>query len=600
MTTNEKTEQERELDAATVEVIRKYLTSAANEMERTLIRTAYNAIVYEVKDFGISIYDRDLNLLADSPGVTLFLGANDYSIQKAVEYIGEDNLEPGDVILSNYPYWSSRHPQDACIFSPVFHEGEIIGYPVVRSHWVDIGQKEQDYVLDSTDVHQEGLLIPGFKLFKGGERDEELFELLRYNTRSPTKVMGDLNAQISAVETGKERLKSLHEKYGREKIETGIDRILSHGRNKSIEATRELPDGTWSAVDYLDSDGINDELVRMEAEVTIDDDEFVIDLSGSSEAVEGPFNVPIGLTESFCKLCFKGVTTPTDPSNGGQYEPLSVIAPEDNLFNATYPAPTYAITTAVAAVDVVFKALAPVIPDRIPASTGGDICNLTLYRTDPETGETAVQGTNEAVGWGAMAERDGNNGMMHFSETTIRNVPVEVYENQLPVRINRLELRQDSAGAGEHRGGLGVRRDYEALAPIKAKSFQVKTRTEGWGLNGGGPGDRNAIVHFPDYADDNWQDRYEFLVHNNDLYEDTDQREYSGMFKGSLIEGERISNRSGGGGGFGDPFDRDPKAVATDVKNGYVSRERAREIYGVAVTQECDVDWDGTEELRGQ
>ena len=201
-----------EVDAATTEVIRKYLVSTANEMERTLIRTAYNAIVYEVKDFGISIYDRQQRLLADSPGVTLFLGANDYGIEKGVEFVGEENLEPGDVVLLNYPYWSSRHPQDVCIFSPVFYEGEIVGYPVVRAHWVDLGQRDAGYLLDATNVHQEGLLLPGVKIHKAGEPDEELLDVIRYNTRSPSKIMGDLNAQIAAVKTGKQRFHDLFDK----------------------------------------------------------------------------------------------------------------------------------------------------------------------------------------------------------------------------------------------------------------------------------------------------------------------------------------------------------------------------------------------------
>lgn len=591
---------ETRVDAATVEVIRKYLTSAANEMERTLIRTSYNAIVYEVKDFGISLYDSDLNLLADSPGVSLFLGANDYSIQKAVAYVGEENLEPGDVILSNYPYWSSRHPNDVCIFSPVFHDGEIVGYPTVRAHWIDIGQKEAGYILDSTDVHEEGLLVPGFKIYKGGTRDEELFDLLRFNSRSPTKIMGDLNAQISAVKTGKERLQELYEEYGSATLDDAIDKILAHGERKAREGTEDLPDGTWSAVDYLDNDGINDDPVRMGVTVTIDGDEFTLDFSDSAEEVDGPFNVPLGLTKSLCKLCFKGVTTPTSPSNGGQYEPLSVRAPEGNLFNATYPAPTYAMSPAVAAIEVVFKALAKGMPERIPASTGGDICNTSIYRTDPESGETILQATNEAVGWGATSDRDGSNGMMHFAETTVRNVPVEVWETQLPVRITRLEFRTDSGGPGKYRGGLGVRRDYEATAALKSKSFRIKTRTTGWGLEEGKAGARNVVVHYPDQTDDDWEDRFEFIVDNDELYEDSEAKHWSGMYKASLKAGETISSRSGGGGGYGDPFERDPRKVADDVKKGYVSHEHAREEYGVAVTPDCDVDWETTRTLRSK
>lgn len=587
-------------DPATTEVIRKYLVSTANEMERTLIRTAYNAIVYEVKDFGISIYDRRLNLLADSPGVTLFLGANDYGIRKGVEYVGADALDPGDIVLLNYPYWSSRHPQDACVFAPLFYEGDVVAYPVVRAHWVDLGQRDAGYLLDATNVHQEGLLLPGVKIFKAGEPDEELLDVIRFNSRSPSKIIGDLNAQVAAVRTGQRRLRDLYEKYGEPTVEASIRAILAHGEEKAREATASLPNGQWTGVDYLDSDGINDELVRMEAEVTVTDDEFTIDLSGSADAVEGPFNVPIGLTQSFCKLCFKTVTTPDEPSNGGQYAPLSVVAPEGSLFHATYPTPTYAITTAVVAIEVVLKALAEEIPDRLPASTGGELGNVAMYGRDPASGETFVQASNTGVGWGASPGGDGSNALMHYSESTVRNVPIEIWEAQTPVRVNRLELRQDSGGAGEHRGGLGIRIDYEAIDDsLVAKSFNIKTRTEGWGVHGGRPGARGATVLYPDRSDGSWTDRFDVLVDNTDDYDGRDDGIWAGLFQASLGAGEVVSVRTGGGGGYGDPMERDPEAVAADVENGYVSRTAARETYGVAVTADHAVDAEETAALRG-
>ena len=218
------------VDAATVEVIRNYLSSAANEMQRTLVRTAYNTIIYEILDFGISLYDAEMNLVADSPGLTMFLGANDYGLEKGVEYVGEENLEQGDIVIMNYPYWSSAHTLDVCLFSPIFHDDKRVGYAVIRAHWLDLGAKDSGYVIDSTDVHQEGLVFPGTKIYKGGEPDQEIFELLRYNSRTPKKVIGDVNAQIAALNTGKKRLRELHEKYGSDTIDAAVDSILSHGR----------------------------------------------------------------------------------------------------------------------------------------------------------------------------------------------------------------------------------------------------------------------------------------------------------------------------------------------------------------------------------
>ncbi|WP_323173635.1 hydantoinase B/oxoprolinase family protein [Natrialba sp. PRR66] len=587
-----------DIDAATVEVVRNYLTSAATEMQRTLIRTAYNTIIYEILDFGISLYDRDRNLIADSPGLALFLGANDYALEKVVDHVGEENMNPGDVILMNYPYWSSTHTLDVGVFAPIFREGpdvppeenELIGYAATRAHWLDLGAKDEGYVLDSTDVHQEGMIFPGTKVHKEGEPDEEILDLIRFNSRIPDKVLGDLNAQIAAIRTGKRRLRELHGKYGGETVEACIERVQNHGERTAREAVRELPDGTWSAVDY--ADGTTGDGIRIEVEVTIDGDEFHVDFSGSSEQVDEPLNIPRGMTETVCKLCFKAITTPEETSNAGQYAPLSLHAPEGSLFNATYPAPTFTIWTGIISVDVVFKALAKAMPERIPASSGGDIPDIMLFGQDPETGRQFVEANNDAVGWGATDDHDGASAIMHLTETMVQNIPVEVFENKAPVAFDELSLRQDSGGPGEHRGGLGLRRDYRVEGPVGALSIIQKTRETGWGIDGGDPGAKNGVVLD---LHDNADDRVQVLVDNTDIYDD---EMWVGMFRGTFRKGEVISNRTGGGGGYGNPSDRDPEAVREDVIDGYVSREAAREEYDVALTEDDEIDCEETDRLR--
>lgn len=589
------------VDPATVEVVRNYLVSAANEMQRTLIRTAYNPVIYEMVDFGISIYDRELNLIADSPGLSLFLGANDYGIVKGVEHVGEENMNPGDIIMLNYPYWSGAHTLDVCLFAPVFYDETLVGYTVIRAHWLGIGQKDDGYVLDSTSVHQEGLLFPGTKVYKGGEPDEEILDLLRFNTRGPNKILGDLNAQIAAIQTGKRRLVELYERYGESVVKSSVTEILDHGEQQARDAVRELPDGSWSAVDYLDKtfeDGEDTKLVELAATVTIDGDEFTVDFSASSDQVPGPINVPFGMTETIGKLCLKTLTTPTEPSNGGHFEPVTVIAPEGNLYHATYPAPTFTIWPAILGIDVVFKAVSQGMPERIPASSGGDVCSVAIYGRDPDTGHIFLDATNEGCGWGGFRTHDGENGLMHISECAIRNTPVEVFEARAPVRFEQYQLRQDSGGPGRHRGGLGVRRDYRLLDTVNAFTTIMKTRQEGWGLEGGEPGSKNAIVL--DDLEDDWSDRLTLFVDNNDLYESKSDRKYTGLFRGELKAGELLSDRTGGGGGYGDPFERDPEAVRNDVVDGYVSRAAARERYGVAVTETGELDHKKTAELRSR
>src|SRR5439155_1411749 len=261
-----------ELDGATIEVIRSYLVSAAEEMRRTLIRTAFNPVVYEVLDFGISIYDRNQDLIAEAPGLAFFLGANDYAIRKGVAYVGERELEPGDIVLMNYPYWSAAHAMDVTLFAPVFGRGDDrpFAYTCVRAHWMDLGAKDPGYVLDSTDMHQEGLIFPGTKVYRRGKADRQIIELIRFNSRMPDLVLGDLDAQVASTRVGERRLLQIHQKFGAERLGAAIARILDHGELTTRKAIGSLPDGTWTAETMLDGDGISDESIAMQVAVTID------------------------------------------------------------------------------------------------------------------------------------------------------------------------------------------------------------------------------------------------------------------------------------------------------------------------------------------
>lgn len=561
---------------ATVEVIRNYLYSAVKEMQRTLVRTAYNTTIYEMLDFGISLYDANLNLVSEAPGLTLFLGANDYGIEKAIDYIGADNLHNGDIVLMNYPYWSSAHTLDPCLIAPIFHEEQKIGYAVVRAHWMDMGAKDAAYVHDSTELYQEGLIFPGTKIYEGGEPDEELIELLRFNTRMSEKVIGDLHAQISSLKIGRTRYGDLYDRYGQETVSEAVDRIVDHGKQKALEGVRNLPDGEWYAEDFLDDDGVNDELIKMAVEVTISGDSFTVDFSDSSEQVEGPVNLPYGKTETMGKLALKTLTTPTEHTNAGHYEPLAVIAPEGNLFHATPPAPTFTQWPAHVGMMMIYEAISKGMPERVPASSGSDLGAAMFWGEHPDRDEQFMMGCNEGVGWGGSAVGDGENGLMNITESNVRNTPVEVMENGAPLRVERAMLRKDSGGAGKNRGGLGIQKDYRLTHDVSSLATVKKTKTDNWGINGGKAGDRNAVVLRPG----------------------TDKEESTGTFRGSFVTGETISNRTGGGGGYGDPYSRDPEAVKADVLDDYVSRAAAREKYGVFITDDYEIDTQATQKMR--
>lgn len=561
------------LDGATVEVIRNYIGSVAEQMRRTLVRAAFNPVIYDVLDFGISMYNVDLELMAEAAGITHFLGANDHAIVKGLQYVGRQNMKPGDVYLLNYPYWSGAHAYDAMLFSPVFRPGADgpAAFLAVRAHWMDLGAKDPGYVLDSTDMHQEGLIFPGTKIVSAGEVVRDIVELIRFNSRLPDLTIGDFHAQLAALRTGETRLGQVWEKFGGGQVDQALTQVIEHGERTARRAVAALPDGSWTAVDWCDDDNVTDDPIRMQVTVTIDGDSMIADFNGSDGMVAGPVNLPIGATMGIAKATFKELTTPRDQTNAGHFKPLTVLADPGNFFHAVYPSATFTQWSAIIATELIHKALAPVI-DSIPASSGGDEPGFMAVGFDPRVGRDFVISNNEGIGWGATREHDGGNAQQHPSQTTVRNTPVEVLEHKSPLLHERLELIPDSGGAGRHRGGVGVLREVQYLANAEVLSMKKKSKTRPWAMGGGLEPDPSEMVIWPD----------------------TERAVRVGMYRATLAVGERFINRTAGGGGYGDPLLREPEAVAADVLDGYVTAAAAERLYGVVMLD--DGRWRPTRE----
>ena len=592
------------VDSATTEVIRHYISSAASEMERTLVRTAYSTIIYEINDYGLSIFDRELRLLGDSTGLSTFLGANEYAVAKCQDLGLFDGIGPGDVIMMNVPYVTGAHTNDAILVRGAFLGGKLIAYACVRAHWTDIGGKDPGYILDSTTIHQEGLLIPGIKIVEAGTLNESVLRIMRANSRAPVTIMGDMNAEIACLKVGCERIEELYEKYGEGIVEAAIDRFLDVGEEQARRALSDLPRGTWEAENWMDNDGVDlDKLVRVHVKVTIDDKGMKFDFSGSSDRVRGPINLALGMTHSVCRIVFKSLTTPDEPSNGGQFRRNEVFAPEGNLFHAVYPAPVFTIWASVIAIETIYKALAEAMPQAIPASSGGDLGDPGFYGIEPYTGRQIWHQTNSGVGWGARADMDGLNAVHHISMCTLKNVPVEVLETRLPVMVPESGLRQDSGGPGRNRGGLGTVRNFHFLDKFGALTIVKKSKTPGWGLEGGEAGPMNVGILKPADGDSNWKDRWarDIVVYSDtdDVWENEDpSKKYVGMYRGEFGPGDEILYLAAGGGGYGSPLERDIKKVKDDVIDGYVSKEAARHSYGVVINEDMEINYEETELLR--
>ena len=569
------------LDPITVEVIRNYHQSTARQMRNALIRASFNPIIYEMVDFSLGVYDADAQLLAEGPGIPMFVGALTFAIKDIMDYVGRENVEDGDVILSTYAYWIGSHPQDAVTIRPIFVEGEIVGYAVAKAHWMDLGAKDI-YGIDTTDIWQEGLQPYGVKIVKKGVLDKELVEIVRANTRLPEGVIGDMTAQISACQLGAERTSALIAKYGLEIVQASNVRMLDQAEDIARKAIADMPDGEWSVETALDNNGLNDEPVPLRATIRISGDNMTIDTTGSAPEQKGPVNCPLASTMSIMRLVMKMMIAPNHDANEGFFRPLTVNAPEGSIFNPRPPAPVFLYGwPAMILGEQLFQAFTEIAPDRAVARSGGDLGGILFSGTRPD-GSYMAGGVDECVGQGASRDADGENAVVSYALGESRNTPVEIVEERFPVLVEQYQLRQDSGGAGRHRGGLGVERRWHMLGEISLISVLELTKRPAWGVDKG----KGSV---PNRLTSGWGT--------------SEARELAKVAGYPVRSGQKLMLETGGGGGWGDPHERPVDAVLADVVDGYVSAERAESDYGVVTVIDANgrrvVDVAGTANARG-
>lgn len=575
------------IDPITIEVIRNRFIAASRDIRRTIERAAYSPILYEVVDFSCGILDGEANLIAETPGLPIFLANLGYAVESTYNTIGRENVKPGDVILCNDPYnGGGTHCPDLTVLCPAFYDGEIRGWAAFRGHTVDMGGiYPGGWYSNTVEVYQEGFRLPPVKLMAEGKPNEDVFRIIRANTRVPDPVLGDIRAMIAGVRKASQRLSEIIDAYGLDVTLGAIQELLDQGERMSRAAIRRIPNGTYPAEALLDGDGNDDEplddKVWIRLTITVEDDEMTMDFTGTDGQCRGPMNVPETSTISSARYGLKIITTPDLPSNEGFFRPLKVIIPEGSLLKpkfpaacAMWPAPTTTIP------DLILKALAPAIPDQVRAGHFGDSMANFIYGTDPRTGRYYVCAEGDAGGYGGKPHEDGEHALFSMDLGDTYNVPVEVAEVRYPWRVERFELQQDSGGPGKFRGGLGVIRDYRIIdhkAGLTVTTDRVKY-TPPWGLFGGKDGRPNiTVVYRNDGKEEKW-------------------RKISNL---PLDENELVSFQTGGGGGYGSPLERDPKMVLQDVVNGFVSLAKAEEEYGVVIDENAmKVDTEATRKTR--
>jgi len=573
-------------DQITLQVIGHALTSISREMGVTLSRTSCSPIFNEGNDYSCAVFDARGQMVSHGEFLPIHLGSMAFATDAVTSTFAEEGLQTGDMVVLNDPYLGGTHLPDVTLVAPVFVEGRLLGFAVNRAHHLDIGGTAAgSFYSAARENYQEGLRIAPIKLVRQGEIDRRLLELIVGNTRLPDQLRVDLEAQISANRTAIRRLTELAERYGADLVDAAMTAVLDQSERRTREALRKLPDGDYTAVDYIDNDGITDVPREIRVTVRIRGDHAEVDFTGSSPQVDGPLNSVLGYTHAGVYMVFQAATDPDIAPNAGCYRAISIIAPEGTIVNPRFPAACTGGNEVTCIIhNTVFRALAQIPGAHVMACDHGSSNNMTISGRDPESGERYVIYEYPEGGWGGNRDRDGLSAIWSIVGNTW-NVPVEVVEERFPVRVERYELRTDSGGPGIHRGGLGIRRDHRVLGHDAALGILAnRVRIPPWGLDGGHHGAPAEFVIDPDTPDER-PAAPEFG---------------SKAFDVPLPAGHVISQRTAGGGGWGDPAQRDPQAVALDVAEGYVSVEQARDTYLVVCDADGRLDRDETAALRAE
>jgi N-methylhydantoinase B len=546
----------------TVEVVRNAINAYADEMATALCKSAYNMMIYEVRDFCCGLIDVEGRMISQNKGgLPIFLADLGIAVEDGIERYGLDGFAPGDVIIMNHGRICGQHLNNVVIYAPCFHEGRVTGFAASRAHWVDIGGMRVGFgSVETTEIYQEGIQFRSLKIYEAGKRNETLWQIIEDNVRFPEAALGDLRAQIACCQLGIRRYGELLARYGRDTVEACIRTIWDLTEREARAFIDKVPDGTYEAESFLDNDGRSlDVKLRIKVKVVIDGGRMVVDFSEMNDQVPGPINSGFSGGLAAARVAFKCLTLPRAPVNEGCFRPLEVILPEGKILNARHPAALGLWSIPLPTViDTIFKALAPALPDLVPAAHKGDMggCSIGGFRPD---GRRFLLMNIFGGGWGGRPREDGESASVSVCQGDVRSAPVELQEIQYPFLIEKFALRQDSGGAGKFRGGLGVDLTYRALQNAVANVNCERTRDPPWGLHGGGAGAVNAAT----------------LIRR-----DGSEQKLLKATGIKLEAGDRLAFRTAGGGGFGDPRARDRKLVAEDVARGFVSPEAAEREYG--------------------
>lgn len=557
------------MDSVTLDIVKDSLIAISNEVFYAFAQTSMSPVIYETLDYASGISDVNGNLLTQGNGACGFIGLIAPMIQEIINKFGIENMKSGDVFLINDPYMGGgTHLSDIGMVMPVFYKDEIIAFIGNKAHWSDVGgMSAGSFTTDSTEVFQEGLRFSGIRLLDGGEIIKPVEDFILSNVRFPEMSQGDMWGQIASLRTGFNRIVELCDKYSKDVVLDSMDRLLKQGELAARNRLKEIPKGTFEAEEYMDDDGHGNP-VKVKVKITITEDEFLADFTGSNPQVTSPVNTGYSSLCAGVKVVFMSIINPSLAVNDGVFKAMRIIAEDGSVLKCHKPAPTSCyFESMLYALDVVWKALSPVFPEYLGAGHMLSVCSVILTGKHHKTGEQFLVVEPTGGGWGASQGKDGEVGQFCVGDGETYNVPVEMAETRYGILIDEYSLHTDGAGAGEFRGGSGAIRTYQALTDgqMFTASFG-RNKYPAWGANGGNDGSYN----------------YFSFIRKDGTIEGP-----MGITARTILnKGDSVQMVTCTGGGYGDPRLRDPKKVVMDVKNGYITFDQAKNDYGVVIDEE--------------
>ncbi|HEY9369713.1 MULTISPECIES: hydantoinase B/oxoprolinase family protein [unclassified Streptomyces] len=548
------------IDPVTTEIIRCALLQAAEDMNTTLIRSAYTPTIYEAKDCAVALLDRDHHVLGQSSGLPIFLGNLEECTRATERMYGREVWQEGDVWVLNDSYIGGTHLNDVTVYAPIHVGGELVGFAASRAHWIDMGSKDPGGSMDSTTIYQEGLRMGPLKIYERGEPCVLTQDLIARQVRFPQPTLGDMRAQVACALTGGRRLGEIVERWGTDTLLAARDAIFEQTERLEREQIAAIPDGVYEATGQLDNDGIDlGTPLHVTVRVTVDGDRMTMDVTDCADQATGPVNCGAAQTVAACRVGYKLLVSGEVPLNGGSFKPLDVLTRPGSMLAAVEPAACqYYYSHLGLVIDLVVRALAPALPEKAAAASYGDSMIVQFTGVDPRTDKLFVSQEATVGGWGAWQTGDGETCLINNVNGSLRDMPVEVLETLFPVRVEEYAVRVDSAGAGRTRGGNGVVRQYRFTADQDLSLWWERSVTPAWGLFGGEAGAPPRVTLNPGRGDER------SLLKTNAL---------------PVREGDVLRCESGGGGGFGPASERTVEAVADDIRQGLLSAARAEADY---------------------